>query len=57
MGPARTKLNAAAIRGVLLVAGMAAALCRSWELFLGIGVVLVLTAIHAGDIRLHSRRR
>jgi hypothetical protein len=48
---ARRKLNAASIRGVLLVAGLIAAIAQSWLVFAVVAVVLIITASHAGDLR------
>jgi hypothetical protein len=53
---ARHRLNAAAINGVLLVAGLVALLTGSWIVFAVIAIALVATALHAGDIRLRSRK-
>lgn len=57
MGDARQKLNIAAIHGILIVAGLAAGLFRSWELFIAVALVLVGTAIMSRDIRPTGRRR
>jgi integral membrane sensor domain MASE1 len=53
---ARHKLNAASIRGILLIAGFLAAMAGSWPLFWVLLVVLLASAIHSGDIRLEPRR-
>ena len=51
MSNARRKLNAASIHGVLLVAGLIAAIAQSWLVFGLVAVVLIITASHAGDLR------
>jgi hypothetical protein len=54
---ARTKLNRAAVNGILLVAAVAGALTRSWLIF-GIAVVVLSgLALHDGSIRTKSKRR
>jgi hypothetical protein len=53
---ARNRLNAAAINGVLFIAGLVALLTGSWIVFGVIAVALIATSLHAGDIRLRSRR-
>lgn len=55
MTNARRKLNAASIHGVLLVAGLIAAISGSWTIFGVLAVVLTLSAIHAGDVRLKGQ--
>jgi 4-hydroxybenzoate polyprenyltransferase len=57
MSNARRKLNAAALRGVLLIARLIAALGRSWTVFWLLAVVLTLSAIYAGDVRLNRPRK
>jgi len=54
---ARHKLNAASVRGVILVAGLVALLCQSWQIFWILAAVLLVTSALAGDIRFRSRRR
>lgn len=54
---ARQKLNAVHLYGVLLLAGIIAAVAGSWPLFWFLAIVLTVSAVHAGDIRLSSRRR
>ena len=55
--PAREKLNAAAIQGVLAVAGLIALVFQSWPVFWLATLAMLGTAIHAGDIRLKGRKR
>ena len=57
MTNARRKLNAAAFHGVLLIAGLIAAISGSWTAFWVLAVALTLSAIHAGDMRLNGRRK
>jgi hypothetical protein len=57
MTNARRKLNAAAFHGVLLTAGLIAAITGSWTVFWVLAVVLTLSAIHAGDVRPTGRRK
>jgi hypothetical protein len=57
MTNARRKLNAAAFHGVLLIAGLIAAITGSWTAFWVLAVALTLSAIHAGDMRLNGRRK
>ena len=57
MPTARHKLNAASIPGILVIAGLVAALTGSWWVFLGLFAVLIATAVHAGDIRPTKRHR
>ena len=54
---ARHKLNQANLNGVLLVAGVAALLFGSWEIFLLLAVLLTLSAVIGGGIRLSGKRR
>jgi hypothetical protein len=54
--PAREKLNAAAISGNIVVAGLAGWLFGSWAVFLLAAVVLIAMSVHTGAIR-PSRRR
>ena len=55
MTNARRKLNAAAFHGVLFIAGLIAAFAGSWTVFWVLAVALMLSAIHAGDVRLNGR--
>ena len=48
MPNARHKLNASAIHGVLLVAGVVALLFQSWAVFWLLVIVLLATALHVG---------
>jgi len=54
---ARRKLNQAHLNGVLLIAGVAAFLFGSWEVFLLLVVLLTIGAIIGGDIRASRWRR
>ena len=56
MSNARNKLNAAAIRGVVLVAGLLALLIGSWPIFWLLVAVLLVTSIMDGDIRVRGRK-
>jgi hypothetical protein len=53
---ARHKLNVSYVNGILLVAGVIAALLASWPLFLVLAAIFAGLAIYAGDIRLRPRR-
>jgi hypothetical protein len=53
---ARQRLNAAAVHGVLLIAGLVALLSGSWTAFAIIAVALIATSLHSGDIRLRPKR-
>lgn len=57
MSLARNKLNAASIRDVVLVAGLVALLCQSWQIVWILVAVLLVPSVLVGDIRLGSRRR
>ena len=57
MTNSRHKLNAAAIHGALLVAGLIAAVTQSWTIFVVLLVILLTTAVISGDIRLTGRPR
>ncbi len=57
MPNARDKLNAAAIHGVLIVAGVVALFVQSWLIFWLLVVVLLATSVMAGDIRPTSRHK
>ena len=57
MPTARHKLNSAAILGILVVAGVVAAVAQSWWLFFGLSAVLLGSAVHSGEIRLNRRIR
>ena len=57
MSNARDKLNAASIRGVILVAGVVALLLKSWSIFWLLVAILLLTSVMAGDIRLNGKRQ
>jgi len=57
MPTAKDKLNAASIRGVVLVAGVVALLLKSWSIFWLLVVILLLTSVMAGDIRLNGQRQ
>ena len=54
---ARHKLNQAHLNGVLLIAGVAAFLFGSWQVFLLLAVLLSLGAIMGGGIRFSGRRK
>ncbi|QDT66658.1 hypothetical protein [Calycomorphotria hydatis] len=51
MPNARHKLNAAAINGVLLVAGLIALLTQSWQIFILLLFLLLVTSTVSGSIR------
>ena len=53
---ARHKLNVSYVNGILLVAGVIAALCDSWSVFFLLAAIFAGLAIHSGDIRLRPRR-
>jgi hypothetical protein len=53
---ARTKLNAAAINGALLIAALVGWLFGSWSVFLLTAGVLIAMGLHAGDIRPGQKR-
>lgn len=55
MPNARNKLNAAAIHGVLLIAGAIAYFSQSWLVFWLVVVALVATSFLSGDLRLPPR--
>ena len=57
MSNAKDKLNAASIRGTVLVAGVIALLLESWSVFWLLVAILLLTSAMAGDIRLNGQRR
>lgn len=57
MTNARHKLNAAVIHGVMLFAGLIAAIAQSWTVFILIVVVLLATSVLAGDMRIKAKRR
>lgn len=57
MPNARNKLNASAIHGVLLVAGVVAFLGQSWPVFWLLVIVLLITSMMAGDIRPTGRHK
>jgi 4-hydroxybenzoate polyprenyltransferase len=57
MSNARRKLNVKALHGVLLIAGLIAAVGHSWTVFWLLAVVLTLSAIYAGDVRLNRPRK
>jgi hypothetical protein len=48
---ARTKLNIAAVNGVVVIAAIVGWLFGSWPIFLLTAGVLVAMAVHSGDIR------
>ena len=52
---ARTKLNAAAIQGAIIVAALVGWAFGSWAMFLLTIVVLLATAFHSGAIRPNRR--
>jgi len=55
--PARERLNAAAINGTIIVAGLLGALSGSWLLFGLVVAVGIVTSILGGGIRLKRRNR
>lgn len=57
MTNARNKLNAAAVNGVLIVAGFVGLATESWRVFCVVALVLVISAALAGDIRGKGGRR
>ena len=57
MPNARHKLNASAIHGALLVAGVVALLFQSWAVFWLLVIVLLATAFMSGDIRVWQDRQ
>ena len=57
MPSARHKLNGAHLHGALVVAGLVAAIAQSWVVFSIVAIVLTITAIHAGEIRLTKQTR
>ena len=57
MSTAKDKLNAASIRGVVLVAGVVALLLKSWSIFWLLVAILLLTSVMAGDIRFNRQRQ
>jgi hypothetical protein len=56
MTNARQKLNSAALHGIVLMAGLIAFLAESWIIFWLLALILLISALHAGDIRLKNRR-
>lgn len=52
---ARQKLNVATVNGCLLVAGTVAYLAGSWQVFAGLLLLLLLSAIGTGGIRFRRR--
>jgi len=54
---ARTKLNAGAIHGSILVAALIGWTLDSWGAFLLATMVLIATAWHSGAVRTSPRRR
>ena len=54
---ARHKLNAAAVSGALVIAGLVGIISGSGWLFLLVAGVLIALAVHDGDIRLQGGRR
>lgn len=56
-GNARHKLNASAIHGVLLIAGVIAFLGQSWSVFWLLVIALLATSVMSGDIRPTGHRR
>ncbi len=57
MSNAKDKLNAASIRGIVLVAGVIALLLKSWSVFWLLVAILLATSAMAGDIRFKTPRR
>ncbi|MCA9070342.1 MAG: hypothetical protein KDA84_15525 [Planctomycetaceae bacterium] len=55
MSNARNKLNAAAIHGVLFVAGAVALIAQSWPVFWLLVVILIGTSFLSGDLRGRNR--
>ena len=53
---ARQKLNQAVMNALLIIAAIAGIASESFTIFLGCLVVLILLAVHAGDIRLNSKQ-
>jgi len=56
MATARNKINAAAVRGAFIVAGLIALVVESWPLFWLMVAVFLGTALLDGSIRLPGRR-
>jgi len=56
-GNARNKLNASAIHGVLLIAGVIAFFGQSWSVFLLLVIALLATSVMSGDIRPTGSRK
>ena len=54
---AREKLNAASVNGSLIVAAIAGCIAESWTVFLLVAGILLMLAVHCGDIRTSPRRR
>lgn len=57
MTNARNKLNAASIRGVLLLARLIALVAGSWSIFWLLVAVLLVTSLMEGDLRLRGPHR
>jgi hypothetical protein len=55
--PAREKLNAAYLRGSLILAVLAGYACSSWAIFGVVLIALLAGNVLAGDIRPTKRRR
>jgi len=54
--PAREKLNAANLVGAAMVAGLIGGLMESWWFFWITLLILIVSSLHAGDIRPSGRR-
>jgi hypothetical protein len=54
---AREKLNSASLYGILVIAGLAGLLTRSWGVFFLLAAALTMGAILGGDIRLVPQPR
>ena len=55
MPTARHKLNSAAMLGILIVAGLVAAVAQSWWIVFGLAAVLLGSAVYSGQIRPNRR--
>ena len=54
---ARTKLNAIAVYGAVIVAAIAGGLAGSWTVFLIVFALVVAGGLHSGEIRPQPRQR
>ena len=53
---ARHKLNSAVVQGTLIIAGLLGWLFRSWWVFVIALAVMIVSAMHSGDIRSQPTR-